>query len=193
MGAVSWVPVASSACCGLQHVRGRRRTAARAAGVSPNPWPGELIGSEPTLYGAPARACRDPLGTRSLERPLNLGIPKSPAPRAARSLKCPTGVPNKNYRGPQQGSCSAVRPLLLVLRANKLKTHLLRPPCSPPAMYRGAQQGLPGCPTSATGVPNKNYRGARQKLPGCPTSTTGVPDKNYRGAQQVALFKIAAK
>jgi hypothetical protein len=78
--------------------------------------------------------------------------------------------------------------------------------------YRGAQQVLPGCPTSVfvrlqatrdgnphkqaevhpcstlrepTGVPNKYYRGAQQVLPGCPAKTTGVPDKYYRGAQQV--------
>ena len=78
--------------------------------------------------------------------------------------------------------------------------------------YRGAQQVLPGCPTSVfvrlpatrdgnphkqaevhpcstlrepTGVPNKYYRGAQQVLPGCPAKTTGVPDKYYRGAQQI--------
>jgi hypothetical protein len=28
-----------------------------------------------------------------------------------------------------------------------------------------------------TGVPDKDYRGVQQGLPGCPTRTTGVPDK----------------
>jgi hypothetical protein len=30
-------------------------------------------------------------------------------------------------------------------------------------------------------------------LPGCPTNATGVPNKCYRGAQQMALSKIAGK
>jgi hypothetical protein len=47
----------------------------------------------------------------------------------------------------------------------------------PNKSYRGAQQGLPGCPTKSTGVPNKKYRGAQQKVPGCPTKSTGVPNK----------------
>src|SRR5215213_7483961 len=119
-------------------------------------------------------------------RPLNLGIPKSRRSRAARSLK-------SIYRGPQQGSRSGRRPLTPLRRANKPKMRPIRPRDNPPATYRGAQQQLPGPPTSATGVSNKNYRGLQQKLPGCPTRVTGAPDKNYRGAQQVALFKIAAK
>jgi len=104
-----------------------------------------------------------------------------------------TGVPNKNYRGPQQRSRSASPPTTPLRRENKPKARPIRPRETPSATYRGPQQELPGCPTRATGVPNKNYRGARQKLPGSPTRVTGVPDKNYRGPQQVALFKIAAK
>jgi hypothetical protein len=109
------------------------------------------------------------------------------------SSESTTGVPNKHYRGAQQGSPSGGRPLPPVLRTNKPKTRPTRPCDTPPATYRGAQQALPGCPTSTTGVPNKKYRGARQKVPGCPTSTTGVPNKKYRGARQVALSKVAAK
>jgi hypothetical protein len=109
------------------------------------------------------------------------------------SPQATTGVPNKSYRGAQQGSGSASRPLTPPRRANKPKTRPTRPCDTPRATYRGAQQELPGCPTRTTGVPNKNYRGAQQELPGCPTKTTGVPNKNYRGAQQEALSKIAAK
>jgi hypothetical protein len=109
------------------------------------------------------------------------------------SSESTTGVPNKNYRGAQQGSSSGSLPLAPLRRANKPRTHPTRLYDNPPATYRGAQQKLPGCPTSTTGVSNKYYRGAQQKLPGCPASTTGVPDKNYRGAQQVVLSKIAAK
>src|SRR5215208_7298566 len=100
------------------------------------------------------------------------------------SSESTTGVPNKYYRGAQQGSPSGGRPLPPVLRTNKPQTRPTRPCDTPPATYRGAQQALPGCPTSTTGVPDKKYRGARQKVPGCPTSTTGVPNKKYRGAQQ---------
>jgi hypothetical protein len=109
------------------------------------------------------------------------------------SPQATTGVPNKSYRGAQQGSPSASPATARLRRANKPKTRPIRPRDNPPATYRGAQQELPGCPTSATGVSNKNYRGLQQKLPGCPTRVTGVSNKNYRGAQQVALFKIAAK
>src|SRR5215208_4369435 len=104
-----------------------------------------------------------------------------------------TGVPNKYYRGPQQGSPSASRPLTPLRRANKPKTRPSRPCDTPPAIYRGPQQVLPGPPTSTTGVPNKYYRGPQQKVPGSPTSTTGVPNKKYRGPQQVVLSKIPAK
>src|SRR5215218_1818717 len=93
------------------------------------------------------------------------------------SSESTTGVPNKYYRGAQQGSPSGGRPLPPVLRTNKPKTRPTRPCDTPPATYRGAQQALPGCPTSTTGVPNKKYRGAQQALPGCPTKSTGVPDK----------------
>src|SRR5215212_1159480 len=86
----------------------------------------------------------------------------------------PTGVPNKYYRGPQQGSFSGGQPLTTLRRTNKPKT---RPPT----------------PNPPTGVPNKHYRGPRQVLPGCPTNIAGVSDKYYRGAQQVALSKVAAK
>src|SRR5215204_7525394 len=88
-----------------------------------------------------------------------------------------TGVPNKSYRGPQQGSPSASRPLTPLRRANKPKTRPSRPCDTPPATYRGAQQELPGCPTKTTGAPDKNYRGPQQELPGCPTKTTGGPNK----------------
>src|SRR5215208_1789149 len=87
------------------------------------------------------------------------------------SSESTTGVPNKYYRGAQQGSPSGGRPLPAVLRTNKPKTRPTRPCDTPPATYRGGQQALPGCPTS----------------------TTGVPNKKYRGAQQVALSKVAAK
>src|SRR5829696_3162028 len=93
------------------------------------------------------------------------------------SSESTTGVPNKYYRGAQQGSPSGGRPLPPVLRTNKPKTRPTRPCDTPPATYRGAQQALPGCPTKSTGVPNKKYRGAQQALPGCPTKSTGVPDK----------------
>src|SRR5215208_1430017 len=93
------------------------------------------------------------------------------------SSESTTGVPNKYYRGAQQGSPSGGRPLPQVLRTNKPKTRPTRPCDTPPATYRGAQQALPGCPTKSTGVPNKHYRGAQQKVPGCPTKSTGVPDK----------------
>src|SRR5215203_1475928 len=93
-----------------------------------------------------------------------------------------TGVPNKNYRGPQQGSRSGGRPLPPLLRTNKPKT------CP-----TGPLKPLPGSPTRVTGVPNKHYRGAQQKVPGCPTRVTGVPNKKYRGAQQMALLESAAK
>jgi|SRR5215216_5118335 len=88
------------------------------------------------------------------------------------STEATTGVPNKNYRGPQQGSRSGVRPLTPPKRANKPKTRLIRPLDTPLLAYRGAQQELPGCPTKSTGVPNKDYRGAQQKVPGSPTSGT---------------------
>src|SRR5215212_758074 len=87
------------------------------------------------------------------------------------SSESTTGVPNKYYRGAQQGSPSGGWPLPPVLCTNKPKTRPTRPCDTPPATYRGAQQALPGCPTSTTGVPNKKYRGARQ----------------------VALSKVAAK
>src|SRR5215213_5985587 len=82
-----------------------------------------------------------------------------------------TGVPNKYYRGPQQGSASGARPPATPTRANKPKTRPLLAPYPPPATYRGPQQGLPGSPTN----------------------TTGVPDKYYRGARQAAFHKVAAK
>src|SRR5215203_2303471 len=64
------------------------------------------------------------------------------------SSESTTGVPNKYYRGAQQGSPSGGRPLPPVLRTNKPKTRPTRPCDTPPAHYRGAQQTLPGCPTS---------------------------------------------
>jgi hypothetical protein len=57
-----------------------------------------------------------------------------------------TGVPNKDYRGPQQG-----------LPGSPTKTAGV-----PNKSYRGPQQELPGSPTRVTGVPDKNYRGAQQ-------------------------------
>jgi hypothetical protein len=109
------------------------------------------------------------------------------------STEATTGVPNKNYRGPQQGSRSGGRPLTPPKRANKPKTRLIRPLDTPFPTYRGPQQELPGSPTRTTGVPNKKYRGPQQKVPGSPTRVTGVPNKKYRGPQQVALSKSAAK
>jgi hypothetical protein len=50
-----------------------------------------------------------------------------------------TGVPDKAYRGPQQG-----------LPGCPTKTTGV-----PGKNYRGARQKLPGCPTKTTGVPNK--------------------------------------
>jgi hypothetical protein len=50
-----------------------------------------------------------------------------------------TGVPDKDYRGPQQG-----------LPGCPTKTTGV-----PDKNYRGVRQGLPGCPTKTTGVPNK--------------------------------------
>jgi hypothetical protein len=128
----------------------------------------------------------------ALPRTGSCGTTLSPtAPLVTHYIHCanyprhgPTGVPNKDYRGAQQGSRAGRRPLPPVLRANEPKTRPFKPLGSPPGTtgvpdkdYRGARQGLPGCPTKTTGVPDKNYRGARQKLPGCPTKTTGVPDK----------------
>jgi hypothetical protein len=104
-----------------------------------------------------------------------------------------TGVPNKDYRGPQQGSLYVGRPLTRAIRTNKPKTPRPLRHDAPPLPYRGARQGPPGSPTRTTGVPSKKYRGARQKPPGSPTRVTGVPDKNHRGPQQAALTKGAAK
>jgi hypothetical protein len=103
-------------------------------------------------------------------------ISGAPEPSNA-STEATTGVPNKYYRGPQQGSPSASRPLTPPRRLNKLKARPLRPRETPTATYRGAQQVLPGRPTKTTGVSDKNYRGAQQVLPGRPTKTTGVPNK----------------
>jgi hypothetical protein len=141
--------------------------------------------------GTPPRLDRS-YANKSLEIMCVCGISGAPESSNA-STEATTGVPNKSYRGAQQGSPSASRPLTPLRRANKPKTRPLRPSGTPPSTYRGPQQGLPGCPTSTTGVSDKNHRGLRQKLPGCPTSTTGVPNKKYRGAQQVPLSKIAAK
>src|ERR687890_544810 len=71
---------------------------------------------------------------------------------------------------------------------------------APKSAYRGARQGLPGCPTricprcQAAHDPNPRKQAQNalplgplspaSNLPGCPTKTTGVPDKNYRGPQQ---------
>src|SRR5919107_173454 len=52
-----------------------------------------------------------------------------------------TGVPNKSYRGPQQGLPGSPTKATGVLNKN----------------YRGPQQALPGCPTKTTGVPNKRH------------------------------------
>ena len=82
--------------------------------------------------------------------PPNPGISKSPWPGAARSPNPYTGVPNKKYRGAQQGSRSGGRPPPPLIRANKPKTHPLRPLGAPPGTYRGAQQKVPGCPTSVS-------------------------------------------
>jgi hypothetical protein len=105
-----------------------------------------------------------------------------------------TGVPDKCYRGPQQGSLSNGRSHAPhTLRARSANPHkravnapplYLLTPCLrrtgvPNKRYRGPQQALPGSPTKTTGVSNKNYRGARQALPGCPTKITGVPDKRH--------------
>jgi hypothetical protein len=120
------------------------------------------------------------------------GISGSPEPSNA-STESTTGVLNKDYRGPQQGSSSGSRPFTPLRRANKPKTRPTRLCETTPATYRGPQQALPGSPTSTTGVPNKYYRGPQQILPGSPTNTTGVPNKYYRGPRQVALFKVAAK
>ena len=87
------------------------------------------------------------------------------------STEATTGVPNKDYRGPQQGSRSGGRRSTPLKRANKPKTRLIRPLDTPLLTYRGAQQ----------------------ELPGSPTRTTGVPNKKYRGPQQVALLESAAK
>src|SRR5215217_3411045 len=88
------------------------------------------------------------------------------------STEATTGVPDKKYRGPQQGSRSGGRPSTPLKRANKPKTRLIRPLDTPLLTYRGAQQVLPGSPTKSTGVPNKKYRGPQQKVPGSPTSGT---------------------
>jgi hypothetical protein len=129
----------------------------------------------------------------------------APPPGTPRSTNAPplylltpclrrTGVPDKCYRGAQQGSLSNGRSHAPhTLRARSANPHkravnapplYLLTPCLrrtgvPNKNYRGAQQALPGCPTKITGVPNKNYRGVRQALPGCPTKITGVPDKRY--------------
>src|SRR5215213_2529204 len=71
------------------------------------------------------------------------------------SSESTTGVPNKHYRGAQQGSPSGGWPLPPVLCTNKPKTRPTRPCDTPPATYRGAQQKVPGCPTKSTGVPDK--------------------------------------
>ncbi len=80
----------------------------------------------------------------------------------ARAPKRRTGVPDKNYRGPQQGFPYLGRPLTTTIRANKPKTPCAWPRDNVTTMYRGPQQVLPGSPTSATGVPDKNYRGPQQ-------------------------------
>ena len=118
------------------------------------------------------------------------GISGAPEPSNA-GTKTTTGVPDKNYRGAQQGSPSASRPLTPPRRLNKPKARPIRPRETPMATYRGPLQGLPGCPTKTTGVPDKNYRGARQKLPGCPTKTTGVPDnRHFLKLLQNGVFRV---
>jgi hypothetical protein len=123
------------------------------------------------------------------------GAPE-PANASNASTKATTGVPNKYYRGPQQGSPSASRPLSSPRRLNKPKAPpvRLRPQHTgvPNKYYRGAQQALPGSPTKTTGVPDKNYRGAQQKLPGSPTKTTGVPNKwHFLKLLQNEVFCVA--
>jgi hypothetical protein len=76
----------------------------------------------------------------------------------------------------------------------------LRFSCTPPSAYRGPQQKLPGCPTSAVipGAPLlvkssrkcvkslllKRRMTPHRALPGSPTRITGASNKNYRGPQQ---------
>ena len=54
---------------------------------------------------------------------------------------------------------------------------------------------MPGLMTpykEPTGVPNKDYRGAQQGLPGCPTKTTGVPNKLLSlKVLQNGVFRVA--
>src|SRR5215217_2961835 len=71
------------------------------------------------------------------------------------SSESTTGVPNKYYRGAQQGSPSGGRPL---------------PQYSAQTSRKRAPLDLVIPHPQHTGVPNKHYRGAQQAVPGCPTS-----------------------
>jgi hypothetical protein len=96
-----------------------------------------------------------------------------------------TGIPNKYYRGSQQvlpGSPTSIFVRWPTACDDNPHKHAEVRPC---LTLQGPFEGLPGSPTSATGVPNKPYRGPQQKLPGSPTNITGAPNKPYRGPQQI--------
>jgi hypothetical protein len=180
--------------------------------------PGELPLAEPPLEPpvlearqrqppAPQRGFRPPhrpIFTRTLG---TLPHASNLLPRSVPSISPPggslngspepvTGAPDKNYRGPRQGSPSGGRPPPRYAAQTGRNSPLPGPAERtgvPDKRYRGPRQAVPGSPTKTTGVPDKNYRGPRQKLPGSPTKTTGVPDKNYRGPRQAAPAKCAAK
>lgn len=109
---------------------------------------------------------------------LRMRLPGSPTSSAVNPatlhnpVPCPgspdTGVPNKRYRGAYQ-----TRAERYLLRFRKV-----------PANGAKSVPRLAGV-TMATG-----HRGAQQGLPGCPTRNTGVPDKDYRGTRQVASEKF---
>jgi hypothetical protein len=116
------------------------------------------------------RSITGPLGKGSrVAHELRNDVPGSPTRT--------TGVPDKLLRtlaGRLRRQSAQINRKLPVFG---LMTPCKEPTGVPSKDYRGAQQGLPGCPARTTGVPSKDYRGAQQGLPGCPARTTGVPNK----------------
>lgn len=97
--------------------------------------------------------------------------------RPLASTELPTGVSDKQYRGPEQGIfirealLRASDPINTPKNRRKLRMTAYRLATGVAnKRYRGPEQAVPGSPTNTTGVPSKFYRGARQEVPGCPTS-----------------------
>ena len=99
---------------------------------------------------------RTPTNRPQITRPPARNVASSASSQAAYR-----GARQKLPGSPTRSPCVSL-PLTRVIRVHK-------PNFSHPWSH-DARQGVPGCPTKTTGVPDKEYRGARQKLPGCPTS-----------------------